>query len=541
MFPFILLILVSLFPLGALFHPGLPLTHDGPDHVARIANFYQSLSEGTIIPRWAGNLNWGYGHPILMFLYPLPSYVASLFHWLSFSLVDSTKLVFALSYMVSALSMYLWLRRITGVWGALTGALLYIYAPYRFVDLYVRGAIGEHVAFAVAPFVFYGIHLLATEKRGAKKPVVITSLSLAALLLSHNAISLMFLPVALLYGLYISVYEAKKRSQFLTLCVSSFALGFSLSAFFWLPALIEGKYTLRHIVTAGEYAGRFVPWAAFIIPSWSYAGSGELSKNVGLVQWIGIVLSLLVLKSIKTYKMRLLVVACVVVFFTSLFLQVSTSKFIWSLFPLLQSFQFPWRFLTLSVFSSSVVGALVFARLKDAVKPYVFGGLVIVLFVLTKHMWKPAGFIQKPESYYSTIYNGTTDTGESSPVWSVRFMEKRFGAPLEVIEGVAQITQITRRSTRHEYMVTASKNTRLVDNTLYFPGWRVTTDDKETDIQFQDQQYRGLMTFWVKEGTHRVAVVFTDTKVRKVSNAISFLSFVIVGSFFLKSLWKRIV
>jgi len=33
---------------------------------------------------------------------------------------------------------------------------------------------------------------------------------------------------------------------------------FSLSAFFWMPALIEGKYTLRDIVTSKEYADRFV-------------------------------------------------------------------------------------------------------------------------------------------------------------------------------------------------------------------------------------------------------------------------------------------
>ena len=107
---FALLILLSLFPLLDLLHPGLFDAHDSPDHVARIANFYQNLAEGTIIPRWAGNLNWGYGHPILMFLYPLPSYAASLFHFLGFSLVDATKLVFAVAYIFSGITMYIWMR-----------------------------------------------------------------------------------------------------------------------------------------------------------------------------------------------------------------------------------------------------------------------------------------------------------------------------------------------------------------------------------------------------------------------------------------------
>ena len=104
----ILLLVISLLPLLTLFRPGLPVTHDGQDHVARIANFYRSLSEGNLIPRWAANLNWGFGHPILMFLYPLPSYVASLFHFLGFSLVNSTKIVFGLSFTLSGLAMYLW-------------------------------------------------------------------------------------------------------------------------------------------------------------------------------------------------------------------------------------------------------------------------------------------------------------------------------------------------------------------------------------------------------------------------------------------------
>src|SRR3989338_998222 len=90
----VLIVAIGLIPLLDLFRQGMFLSHDGQDHVVRIANFYQSLSEGNLIPRWAANLNWGYGHPILMFLYPLPSYLASLFHGIGFSFVMSVKLIF---------------------------------------------------------------------------------------------------------------------------------------------------------------------------------------------------------------------------------------------------------------------------------------------------------------------------------------------------------------------------------------------------------------------------------------------------------------
>ena len=150
-FGFIILVVLGFIPLVSLFHPGLPLTHDGQDHVARIANFYLSLTEGNIIPRWAGNLNWGYGHPILMFLYPLPSYSVSLFHFLGFTLVDSLKIIFGLTFILSGVGMYLWLREQFGEEAGIAGGVLYMFAPYRFVDLYVRGAIGEHIAFVFIP------------------------------------------------------------------------------------------------------------------------------------------------------------------------------------------------------------------------------------------------------------------------------------------------------------------------------------------------------------------------------------------------------
>src|SRR5258708_6749493 len=159
----ILVVILSIIPLIDLFHPGLPITHDGQDHVARIANFYANLQWGVIVPRWAENLNWGYGHPILMFLYPLPSYIASFFHFFTFSFVDSTKLVFGMSFILSGVTMYLWLNEFLRKDAAFVGAILYIFAPYRFIDLYVRGAIGEHIAFVFPPLVLFFLLRIAKK------------------------------------------------------------------------------------------------------------------------------------------------------------------------------------------------------------------------------------------------------------------------------------------------------------------------------------------------------------------------------------------
>ncbi len=213
------LVLFSLLPLLDFLKAGLPLTHDGQDHVARIANFYQSLSEGNFIPRWAANLNWGYGHPILMFLYPLPSYFACFFRFLGFSLVDTTKIVFCLGFILSGVFMYLWLREIWGEEAGLMAGLLYMFAPYRFVDLYVRGAIGENLAFVWPPLICY--FALKFSKKPYWRYFVGGSLSLAFLILSHNAISLMFLPVVFGYLTYLILISKKKIFYILYFIFSS--------------------------------------------------------------------------------------------------------------------------------------------------------------------------------------------------------------------------------------------------------------------------------------------------------------------------------
>lgn len=525
LFSISLLILISLIPLIDLLHPGLPLTHDGQDHVARIANFYTNLQDGNLIPRWAPNLNWGYGHPILMFLYPLPSYAASVFHALGFSLVDSAKLVFALAYVGSAVTMFLWTKNIFGIYGGFAASILYLFAPYRFVDLYVRGAIGEHVAFIFGPLICYFLYKLIQKFN--RWYVVGGTLSISGLLLSHNAVSIMFLPFIVFYSLYLIASSIRKR-QLIYQYTSILVLGFGISAFFWIPAFAEGKYTLRDIVTSKEYISRFVEFKDFLYGLWSYGGSADLSKQVGVIHWIFIALFIpLLLIMRKNKRKERIVLATLLLFFaSSLFLMMEASSTVWKTLSTLQKFQFPWRFLTLSVFTSSLIGGLVVGKLPKKIGLLAVIGLVPAILFVNQQYFHAQSFLMKPEGFYSGIYNGTTDTGESSPIWSVRFMEKRPIAPIEVIDGKAQIEIKKRSSTSHEYTITANKRSRMKENTLYFPGWVVLVDGKEVAVEFQDQQNRGLITFFVEEGKHTVMVIFRETKLRMISNLVSLFSLI---------------
>lgn len=528
------LFILGLIPLLALFHSGLPITHDGQDHVARIANFYQNLPDGNIIPRWAPNLNWGYGHPILEFLYPLPSYIASLFHFLGFSLVDSTKIVFGLGMFLSLIFMYMWLSSFLKEAPAILGAVLYTYAPYRFVDLYVRGDIGENLAFAFMPLTLFFIYKL--YKTQNFKYSVFGSISLAFLILSHNAISLMLLPFILFYIFYF-IWQSKFNKYFIfnTLCLMF--LGFGLSAFFWIPGLLEAKYTLRNIVTAGSYIDRFVSLKALLYGAWTYGISGQFTVQLGIINWFSLLVSPLVIFLLLKKRDRnyLLVLVLLIHILVGISLMLPVSNFIWSKVILLQNLQFPWRFLAIIVFTTAVLGAFFVATIAQKFQFWLSVFLIVLIVFLSKDYIKPKGYSYKPESFYTGVYKGTTDTGESAPIWSVRFMEKIPAANLQIVDGYANIENLKRTSTYHKYHVNVNKKTIFRENTLYFPGWEILANGAPVNIQFHLPHYNGVMMFTLGKGDYTIETVYKETKLRAIADAISMVVlFNIVGFFVFK-------
>ncbi len=539
----IVVVLLSVVPLWDLVHSGLPVTHDGQDHVARIANFYSSLSEGNIVPRWASNLNWGYGHPILMFLYPLPSYVASFFHAVGFSFVDSTKLVFAVAYVASALTMYIWAAAAWSTGAGIAASVLYAFAPYRFVDLYVRGAIGEHMAFVFPPLICYGLVILSRSKNTwSPYAMTIIVFGTALLILSHNALSLMFLPIIALYALYLAFSESKLPARFLAVCAISISFGFFIAAFYWVPAFFEGKYTLRDIVTAGGMTGRFVPWFAFFYSPWSYGGGNELSKWLGAGQLLAVIMSFFVLEK-NTRHQRFLVTLIVLLFF-SLFVMTENAQPLWKTMSLLQKFQFPWRFMSVTVLLIAGIGGFVVHVTPEKTKKWVTLALCLTSLLATVPMWRAKEYKAYPEAYFTGIYNGTTDTGESSPIWSIRFMEKRPETLSYAIPPADSIEINERTTTSRSYKVRVSLPVRFIENTLYFPGWQVYINGlllPQEKLFFQDPAFRGLMTFDLEPGDYDIRFVFAQTKLRRMSDYISIIAVAvfIAGIGTIHMLWHK--
>lgn len=533
--PISVLLTIGLIALWPLRITKLWKSHDILLHSYRQAGFSQSLNEGNLVPRWGGNLNRGYGTPVPMFHYPLNHYLGHLFLSLGFNMTDVMRLLFAGFYLSGGIGMFFFLKRHTGTLPALAGALVFLLLPYRSVLIYVRGALGEHTALSFTPWVFLAFDKLS-DKATLKK-VAWAALGFSALILLHQAMVLM--SSGLLVIFLLAKFRLKEfRPKTLLSVITAFALGILISSFFLLPALTEGKYTLRDLIGLQDsYVTRFPAFKELIFSSWRFGLGPEngvasgFSVSLGWAAWTSLFGTLILLFNRKFSK--ILGVTGLAGILTAIFFMTPLSGTVSQAFLWLRYFQFPWRFLSLAALSAPFMVAAVSTKLP---KFAVLIGLILLVIVSSK-TWNVEGYYDFPrenKDFFRPVET-TGDTGEATPRWSTRFQDYWPKDVLEVVSGanISFETKI-RQSELHEYVVKTTVLTQVADNTLYFPGWKAYVDNAEVPIEPYDQNWRGIITFPVPEGKHNVRVVFEETKLRKFANALSIIGIGILLALFVK-------
>src|SRR3989339_433300 len=128
---YILLSVVIALPLvSPFFQKGYFETHDGEWAVVRLTEMHREIKDGQFPPQWSSYLNHGYGYPLFLFTYPFPYYIGEFLHLSGYSFVDSVKMLFVLSVVLSSLFMFLFAREMVGDLGGLITAIFYVYVPF---------------------------------------------------------------------------------------------------------------------------------------------------------------------------------------------------------------------------------------------------------------------------------------------------------------------------------------------------------------------------------------------------------------------------
>ncbi|MCS7261386.1 MAG: hypothetical protein NZ765_11530 [Anaerolineae bacterium] len=398
--PWAMVLLFSVFIWLPLLSPAYFFNaHDAPHSIFFLVEFDQTLRDGYLWPRWSPDFAFGYGYPLFNLYAPLAFYVAELFHLTGLSFVEAVKTVYLLATIMGGMAMYGFLNQLMGTSAGILGAVLYMWAPFHLLEIYVRSAFPEYVALALLPLVVRAFTNLVSQPNGAQ--MAWAGLAYGLLALTHHTSLLTLTPFLAGYILFLSIMRRwMKRNthngfgyrsaiplflQPLGYALAAALLGLGLAAVYVVPLIAELHYVKVEQWTAYSYDYRqhFVYPAQLLSPVWGYGYSGPGLQD-GMSFQLGVVLVALALVGgwltvgdlIRRFGQRdasdpervedhrvpwargvalfMLVVAVPIVWLMS-----PASEALWKALPIASLVQFPWRLLGLLMFALSVAAARV--------------------------------------------------------------------------------------------------------------------------------------------------------------------------------------
>jgi len=501
--------------------------------------FHQALNDGQFPPRWASHFFGNIGSPVLMLNYHLPYFVADGFVRLGFSFFDAFKLTLGLSFVLSGVFMFFALKKMFSASAALTGSLLYMWAPYRFVDLYVRAAFGESFSFIFPPILLYSI---------MQSSFLLTALGFAGLFLSHPVASAFFAPFFLGLSVVYHGFVKKSWKHVLRTCFA-FLLAFAFAAYNLVPTLTLTKFT--HYNPSNSTPLNHFPSLrqSLTAMTWGYAGSTPNNENEFLSYHVGyphsvVFIITFIFLCVALFKQHQKNIGIVVyTFFTvciAFFVMQKISTPVWNTLHLQFILDFPWRILLFLAFATSVLSAWVVISTTQSLRTALV--VFLVAFALRSNInhihinkiW-PWGIEHYIENY------GTGDAyGEYAS--KVRFSQNSFDTQsrIDVLEGNTKIIYTKNLSHDIQATLNVQRSSRIRFNVMHFPGWKYWINNQRVEVgktcilspytgPNPPTEYTadssGLLECPLDPGTHVVRAYFTEPKEQKAGNLISLAGF----------------
>ena len=490
----------------------------------------EAIEDGQIPPLWGGRLMGGIGSPALMLNYQLPYYPVVFLMEQGVTPEAAIKTLLITTYILSGFFMYWALLKKYGPWPALAGAVIYILAAYRFVDVYVRGALGECVAFMFPPLILGSYW---------RKYDVLLTLSLAGLFLSHPVGNMLF-SVLFVGILIMDLYETKRWKDIYKYALL-YLLAFAIAAYNVIPTLVLTKFTHYSPADSGTLL-QFPTLRQLIHSPWGYGIStfdenDGMSFSVGYAQWLALIMSLigLAVAATKRTKEWWLGVYMWVAAVISILLMLRVSTPVYKLLHLPGVIDYPWRILMIVVFVSSILWAWAVARTKKVGHQVAMTMLIIAMAIYSnRNHWKVNDVWRVPTEKF------VTETGDSYGEYASNARQTRdmgmYPTRVSLLSGRADIRILADRSNILDVETRAKEPHKIQLNIMYFPGWEVTANNKpmelsdnasglprctvttRSDAKVDDS---GMIACELPAGSNRVVARYIPLVVQTISNMVT--------------------
>jgi len=495
-----------------------PSTADGILHLVRLIGLDHAVRNGLIWPRFLPALHYGYGSPIFNYCGPISLYPALLLRWAGLSFADAILGATVLWGAFGMLGAYRFGRTLQGQGAGFVLAAAFLYSAH----LYLFGNFAQFAAAAFLPWLFWSLWRLAHRYR--RRDFALSVIFLAAPVVTHNVTALITAGLAVLYMAFL-VWHSDRRREAALLLGAVFAGAVGVTAFLWLPALVEQPAVQLERLAFFDFRNYFVSLSRLFSPGretlhWpqlvlgAVAVWGAFSRPAGRTGRSALVVFLLVVLALLVFLM----------------LPVSTP--LWEAIPLMPYIEFPWRFLipaslvlaTLAALGATWIApqegrALWFALCIGAIIAY-----NVPLLDLEYHDPQPqaATVLDAHAIERTTGWLSGTSAGEYLPAWvgdrqdswafTERFAESEVFPRLAPAEGVA-VRESAWGPVSGTVRVEAAAPTTLVFEWFYFPGWRARLDGEAAAVSPVGEY--GLIGVEVPAGEHEVSVRFGLTPLRR--------------------------
>ena len=537
-------------------------------HIYRIPLVNSQWAAGIPLARWQPDLIYGYGSPLFTFYPPLSAILLTLLYWLvGQQAAVAINLLFALCLLIGAVGMFGLGRALAGESGGLLATAVYTFSPHLAAQIYSRGSTSNSLALALVPLVAWLILRLA--ERPSARRVAAAALSLALLMLSHTAASLLLLGPLLVWGgvALLASNKGSIRRRWLA-WAGLFGLGLALSAFAWLPALTEIHVTRYAAEAANVFYGDHFT-SLWRWPGQAVAGlrGAFLPKTVGLTtlllgvggtavsgfslwRWWGV-------RAERPFHRReALFFTAGVLGWTVLFLTTPASDLLWRLVTPLQNLQFPWRLLDVPAFFLPLAGLSLLRTVRHSVLSQThsvsrartpvrrarwqilgLSAAALLSYVnLIPYLYPPrqADLPARPtladvtavQQKYQII--GLTAWGEYSDA-SVQdwppgplFANADAGATLaqKLVTAVPPNSLTTQQSDpwQANWQSNFTQAQTLTWAVHYFPGWQAQLDGAPLPVAPDEN---GRLQLTLPAGAHTLALKFGRTPIRRVADLFS--------------------
>ena len=547
----LLLPLLIMLPLIWVFLPGgLPHTADGQVHFIRSAEMVHAWQAGLPVPRWSANLGYGYGIPLFVYAPPLPYFLTAFFHLTGLPLDAAMKGMLLVGIVIAGYGAYFLSRHTLGPgWPGPISAAAYLYAPIRLRELFIQGNAGQFMAWAFLPLACWG--LIRLYQSGQKRYGLILALAFTGTSLSHHVVALLL--ALLLAGLTIALFLAERDVGRAVQAMLSGLLGLGLSAWFWLPALLEGEYIALNRIVASDFRSRFISLAELVALSPPLDSSainpyfpptlGTVQVDLAIIGLIGLLIALISRRRGRASDLPLTIGLFFAAFsLFGAFMALAPSEPIWSRLPFVDLFEFPTRWHGVTLVGLGWLAGLAIHSCKRGRQSAALVALLLLLGSALVNLYPQ----RLPEQHYKFApadvvrYEvdsgavGTTSLGEFNPIWAGDdfgpgpiTQDYLAGRPIQRIDPQSlppggRLTAQSSQVQGHTFALHLPVETRLRLNLLYFPGWQARLNDRP--IAVEPQPGSGLIMVTLPAGKHRLSLRFTKTPLRLIADWISLIT-----------------